>query len=259
MASGSSAPAPTERFSDRVDDYVRYRPSYPVGVIDTLKCDAGLGPHAVVADVGSGTGLFTQQLLPHVARVFAVEPNEPMRTAAERHLAGQAGFTSINGMAEATGLAAATVDLVTAAQAFHWFKVPVCRREFIRILRPRGRVALIWNERQTTTTPFLAAYEALVKRHALGYDQVKHTNIDPALLATFYGPAGYATTEFPNEQRFDLPGLQGRLLSSSYAPKAGHPGHAPMMAELTDIFARHAETGTVALRYTTKLYLGGLS
>jgi SAM-dependent methyltransferase len=258
-ASDSSPPASTGRFSDRVDDYVRYRPSYPAGVIDTLKREAGLGPRTVVADIGSGTGLFTRQLLHHAARVFAAEPNGPMRAAAERALADQTGFSSIDGTAEATGLPAGSVDLVTAAQAFHWFDPAACRREFARILRPGSAVALVWNERQTATTPFLTAYEALLKRHALGYDQVNHINVDPARLAAFYGPAGYAITGFPNEQHFDQPGLQGRLLSSSYAPKPGHPGHAPMMAGLAEIFALHAETGTVALRYTTKLYLGRLS
>lgn len=247
---------PTERFTDRVDAYVRHRPSYPSGIVDTLRQRAGLGSASVVADIGSGTGIFTKLLLPHCARVFGVEPNDAMRAAGERFLTGSQNFTSVAGTAEATGLPDKSVDLVTAAQAFHWFLLPECRREFARILRAGGAIALIWNERLTGATPFLIAYEKLLERRATDYAQVNHVKIDAKALSEFFGPAGFTLTEFPNEQGFDYAGVEGRLLSSSYAPTSENPDHAPMLAELRALFDQHAQGGRVSFRYTTKLYLG---
>ncbi|MFM1850906.1 MAG: hypothetical protein RIS54_590 [Verrucomicrobiota bacterium] len=147
----------TGRFSDRVEAYVRYRPGYPADLISTLVAEAQLGPDSVVADVGSGTGIFTALLLPDTGTVHAIEPNAPMRTWAESTMGAEPKFHSHGTPAEATGLPDASVDLVTAAQAFHWFDPVATRREFARILKPGGQVALIWNERLTDTTPFLRA------------------------------------------------------------------------------------------------------
>ena len=251
-----SSSANTQRFSDRVENYIRYRPSYPAGVIATLREKAGLHASAAVADIGSGTGIFSQLLLPHCAQVYGIEPNEPMRSAGERLLAGNPNFTSLVGTAEKTGLPAASVDLVTAAQAFHWFDIPACRREFSRILRNGGYVALIWNERLVEATPFLADYESLLKKYATDYEQVNHANIDAAALSAFYAPNGYSVTEFPNSQKFDYAGLKGRVLSSSYAPNIGHPNHEIMMRGLKALFQRHQQDETVTFQYTTKLYIG---
>jgi len=251
--------APTRRFSDRVENYTRHRPSYPAGVIDTLRHHAGLTPAAVVADIGSGTGIFSRILLPRCAKVFGVEPNDAMRQEAERLLAGDARFSSVPGAAEATGLPDASVDLVTSAQAFHWFDPSLARREFLRILRPGGFVALVWNERLVHATPFLSDYEALLARHAADSAQVRQTRLKPSALAGFYGPGGFATAEFPSGQRFDFEGLKGRLLSSSCAPNVGHPGHEAMIADLADLYARHAREGFVSLLYTTKVHYGRLS
>jgi len=225
-------------------------------VIDALRELAGLNATTVAADIGSGTGIFARMILPCCARVYGVEPNEPMRSAGDRFLGGNQKFSSIAGTAEATGLADRSVDLVTVAQAFHWFDVTRCRREFARILRPSGSVALIWNERLTDATPFLTAYELLLKKHAIDYQQATSRNIDPAAVTAFYAPEGCALREFSNEQRFDYAGLKGRLLSSSYAPNVGHPGHAPMLGELESLFTRYAESGTVTFRYLTKLFVG---
>lgn len=250
---------PTLRFSDRVADYVRHRPSYPPGVVEALAAAGGLGWQSQVADVGSGTGIFTRLLLPRGARVFAVEPNAAMRAAAEAQLGRIPGFVSVHGTAEETTLPDASVDLVTVAQAFHWFDPVRCRREFVRILRPGGRVALVWNERLPDATPFLQDYESLLRRHAPDYAQVNHTNIGAAQLAAFFGPGGYATGAFDYSQHFDFEGLRGRLLSSSYAPKAGQPGHEAMLEELAVIFSRHRQDGRIPFLYTTKLYYGRLT
>ena len=153
----------TERFSDRVADYVRYRPSYPPDLLDCLRRNCGLTPHWIIADVGSGTGLLTKIFLENGNRVFAVEPNAAMRAAGEEFLRGFEQLASREGRAEATGLEAHSVDLVAAGQAFHWFDRRRARAEFERILKPSGWVALVWNER-LTSTPFLADYEQLLHR-----------------------------------------------------------------------------------------------
>lgn len=258
----------TERFSDRVGDYVRYRPGYPDALLHTLVEAAALGPGRVVADVGSGTGISTELLLRSGAEVRAVEPNPEMRRAAEERLGGEPRFRSVAGTAEATTLPDASVDLVTAGQAFHWFDPEPTRREWLRILRggpgeagggqpAGGRVALFWNARQTETTPFLRDYEALLRRFGTDYHAVDHTRLGPERFESFFrGP--YASHIFPNRQVLDLEGLQGRLLSSSYTPAPGHPDYQPMLAELRRLFNRHQEGGHVHILYDTQLHLGRL-
>ncbi len=250
---------PTKRFSDRVADYVRYRPSYPKALIAALVERASLNRDSIVADIGSGTGIFTQLLLPHVGTIYGIEPNAAMRLACEQTLGVTAGFHSIDGTAEATTLPDASVDLITAAQAFHWFNIPPTRDEFVRILKPDGQVALIWNERLTETTPFLAAYEQLLKTDSIDYDQVNHSRIDQAAIGQFFSPGSYEEITFSNEQRFDYSGLVGRALSSSYVPNRDQPGHSRFFEKLQRIFDQHAQNGAVAFQYITRLYLGKLS
>jgi SAM-dependent methyltransferase len=246
---------PTQRFSDRVDDYVRYRPSYPAALVALLAEAVGLGPGRVVADIGSGTGILTALLLKTGARVIGVEPNGPMRAAAERALAGEARFQSTDARAESTGLPSAAVDLVTAAQAFHWFDPEPARAEFVRILRPMGQVALIWNQR--ADTPLNRDYEALLERFAFDYRNVRERDraAEPKVLA-FFAPGVPAFATFSYEQRFDEPGLRGRLMSSSYAPRPDDPLHAPMMSELGALFRAHARHGEVTVEYQTIVWYG---
>ena len=250
--------APTERFSDRVADYVKYRPGYPAEALDLLSRECDLGPALTVADVGAGTGIFSRLLLQRGARVYAVEPNAPMREAAERLLANQPGFVSIAGSAEATGLPDASVDMITAAQAFHWFDRVKARQEFLRILKPGGWLVLVWNEREVDTTPFLQAYEQLLKDYAPEYGVVDHRNIRPEHIAEIFRPAAMRMRTFRYHQRFDYQGLQGRLLSSSYAPVPGHPNHAPMLRKLRELFERHQQAGHVDWYYQTRLFYGRL-
>ena len=234
---------------------MRYRPGYPPEILDLLRREAGLTPASVIADIGSGTGISTEMLLHAGCIVHGVEPNREMRQAAERLLAGRPGFRSVNGTAQTTTLPDESVDLIVAAQAFHWFNTPETRAEFSRILKPGGTIALIWNERQTEAAPFLRDYEQLLLRFATDYAAVRHENTDAAALARFFnGP--YAAHTFPNEQRFDFPALQGRLLSSSYAPAAGHPQHDPMITELRRLFDLHQTAGKVCFVYDTRVYFG---
>jgi SAM-dependent methyltransferase len=244
------------RFSDRVEDYVKYRPNYPEGILGYFRVTYGFGPGWTVADIGSGTGISTELLLRNGNRVYAVEPNDEMRGKAEELLAGYPGFLSVNGTAEATGLGPESVDLVVAGQAFHWFDARKSRVEFLRILKPGGIVALIWNER-LTDSPFERDYEALIRHYSTDYQQVDHRNITDDRIGAFFSPDAFALTIFPNEQRFDLTGLTGRLLSSSYIPKEG-PGHAAMLRELEQLFGQYASGGKVRVGYATKVYTGTL-
>ncbi len=249
----------TRRFSNRVDDYVRYRPSYPPEIVDLLAEQCGLTPDWTIADIGSGPGNLTRLFLDHGNAVVGVEPNREMREAGERLLTGYPRFTSVDGTAEATGLAAASVDLVTAGQAFHWFDAERARQEFIRVLRPPRWVALIWNERRVGSAPFLADYEALLLRFGTDYSAVRHQDTaGDAHIATFFGPGGYRLTTLDNRQAFDLAALRGRVRSSSYAPLPGQPGFAELDAGLGTIFAEHQRDGLISFDYDTRLYLGRL-
>lgn len=252
------SPDATTRFSSRVDDYVRYRPTYPREVIAEITAITGVQPGADVADLGAGTGIFSGLWLGAGYQVWAVEPNAAMRLAAEAQFAGHHNFHSRSGTAEATGLAPAAVDLVVAAQAFHWFDVLKARVECQRILRIPAWVALVWNSRQLLGSPFLEAYEALLLRHATDYSAVRHENVDAAALAQFFG-GPFETRTMANRQRLDRAGLQGRLRSTSYVPGPGQPGYEALMQEAEDIFDRCQSQGVVDLEYTVQIYVGQLA
>ena len=250
---------PTSRFSDRVSAYRRFRPGYPAALFDHLQRQCGLDERTVIADIGSGTGILTRCWLERGYRVFAVEPNGPMRAVAEELLGDRDRFVSRAGRAERTSLDSASIDLLTAAQAFHWFDRDATRREFRRVLRADGWVAIIWNDRRKTSTPFLEAYERLLLEHGTDYVEVDHTRIEAPELAEFFGPRGYHRARFDNHQQLDLPGLEGRLESSSYAPPAGSAAYEPMIRDLRQIFAAYSSAGTVTLEYDTVVYYGHLS
>lgn len=247
---------PRSRFSDRVENYVRYRPGYPPEVMTFLETRCLLNRQTRVADVGSGTGILTELLLRRGLTVDAVEPNPDMRAAAQKSLGNHADFHSHDGSAEATGLGTASVALIVAGQAFHWFDRARAKAEFPRILSPGGHVALIWNERDTDSTPFLQSYESLLHGLRTDYPEVNHMNIADEVIAGFFAPGSFDSVDFPNSQLFDLAGFKGRCLSSSYVPNVGQPGHDELLAALESIFATHQSDGLVEFRYTTRVHLG---
>jgi len=249
---------PTRRFSSRVESYIRYRPRYPQPIIALLERECGLTPASVVADVGSGTGILSELFLAKGNRVFGVEPNPEMREAGQRLLAGYPGFISVDGRAEATTLPHASVDLVTAGQAFHWFDRPSARAEFARILKPGGWIVLIWNVRRKEATSFLRAYERLLLTYSIDYETVDHDRVTDTVIAKFFHPDSFSVRTFENRQIFDFQGLEGRLMSSSYVPEPGHPNHAPMLTELRSIFDAHGVDGAVIFHYDTAVYFGRL-
>jgi SAM-dependent methyltransferase len=249
---------PTERFSSRAEDYARYRPGYPAAAIGLLQARCGLKAGVSVADVGSGTGLLTSALLACGAQVYAIEPNDQMRAAADASLEGQPGFHSINASAEASTLASASVDLWVAGQAFHWFDVAAARREALRVARPGAWGALLWNERPEAPGAFLSEYDALLRRYAPEYERIVASRAQENTMRDFFGGA-MQQASFPNEQVFDFAGLRGRLMSSSYAPEPGQPAHTPLLQQLRQLFERHQRAGRITFPYQTLVYYAQLS
>lgn len=243
------------RFSSRVENYIKYRPGYPSETLDILKHKCELTKDSVIADVGSGTGILSEIFLRNGNKVFGIEPNAPMRLAGEELLKSFENFVSIEGAAEATTLEPQSVDFITAAQAFHWFKRNEAKSEFKRILKPNGWVVLIWNERLIDSTAFLRSYESLLLRYGTDYQEIRHENVEPE-IAEFFAPAGFQLTTLPNSQHFDFEALKGRVYSSSYAPEPGHPNFEPLMSGLKESFNAHNQDGIVEFEYETKIFYG---
>lgn len=249
---------PKLRFSSRVNNYIRYRPGYPAAALDLLRRECGLTSESRIADIGSGTGILSELFLHNGNCVWGVEPNAEMRCAAERLLRQYPGFHSIAGSAEATTLDQHSVDFITAAQAFHWFDVEKARKEFTRIIKPVGWVVLVWNRRKGTGTPFLEAYEQLLRKFGTDYAQVSETAVKEERVRSFFGPGAVARQTFSNQQRFDWKGLKGRLLSSSYTPEPGDANYEPMLEHLDRLFRAHAADGKVVFEYDTEVCYGQL-
>ena len=213
---------------------------------------------SVIADIGSGTGIFTKLLLDEGYHVNAVEPNDAMRTAAEKELSAYKNFTSVKGMAEDTGLPEKSANLVVCAQAFHWFNNEPTRHEFKRILKDDGCAALIWNNRVTDADEFSIAYDNLLKSDSVDYNKVNHQNVNDIDFKAFFRAGKYTLTKYPNVQVFDEAGLIGRAFSSSYVPAPDTNAGKQFLPLLKALFAKYQEAGTIKIHYQTEIYLGGV-
>ena len=243
---------PKKRFSSRVENYIKYRPSYPLEIIDFLKEKKILLEDTVIADIGSGTGILTKIFLDNGNQVYGVEPNKDMREAAEKHLQGFTNFSSLEGSAESTGLEENCIDLIIVGQAFHWFDVEEAKREFKRILKPNGNVALIWNNRGKAGKDFNSSYENFILKYGTDYREVKKNegNVD-----LFFN---YQKETFYNFQELDFTRFKGRVLSSSYIPLVDKPIFPKMILELENLFNKHQRNGIIRIEYDTEVYLGKL-
>jgi SAM-dependent methyltransferase len=179
-----------------------------------------------------------------------------MREAAVAWLGGNPRFHAVDGTSDTTTLPDASVDLVTVAQAFHWFEPASAHREFARILRPGGLAAIFWNSRRLTGTPFLEGYEALLQRYGTDYTSVAERYADDDSMRAWFGAGWRATARFEHKQLLDFDALRGRLMSSSYAPKPGHPQHEPMLAALRHLFERCQQDGRISFDYDTRIIVG---
>jgi len=245
-----------QRFSARVADYVRYRPSYPSALLDLLRAECSLRPGHVIADIGSGTGFLSELFLKNGNRVYGVEPNKDMRQAGEEYLASYDGFSSIEGSAEATTLDDASVDFITAGQSFHWFEPDSARHEFVRILKPGAWMVIAWNDRRMEEAPFTRAYENILERFGIDYKSVKDSYPEANRIREFL--SNFSQRDLPNHQILDWDSLRGRLRSSSFSPTEGHPNYAPMMEELRKLFDTYQRDGQVRMDYFTRVYYGQL-
>ncbi len=252
MSNRKYAIEPKKRFSSRVENYIKYRPSYPLEIIEFLEGKKVLAEDAVIADIGSGTGILTRIFLDNDNQVYGVEPNKDMREAAEKFLQGYTKFTSLEGSAEATGLEENCIDLIVAGQAFHWFDVEEAKREFKRILKQSGNVALIWNNRGKAGTDFNSSYENFTLKYGIDYKEVRKNerNVD-----LFFN---YQKETFYNFQELDFTSFKGRVLSSSYIPLVDNPIFPKMILELEDLFNKHQRNGIIRIEYDTEVYLGKL-
>lgn len=248
-------PDPVERFSDRVENYIRYRPGYPPEVLMFLRDELKLQTSSVVADIGAGTGISSKVFLENGNRVFAIEPNDAMRDAAREFLRDFSNLEIIDGTAEKTSLPDKSIDFIVAAQAFHWFDQSKTRVEFERILSGEGFVVLLWNERQLDSTGFLRDYEDLILKYGTDYKEVRHEKVTAEIIGEFF-QTEFRRETFQNIQTLDYEGLKGRMLSSSYIPSPENPLYSEMLESLFRLFTKHEKNDTIQILYDTNIYYG---
>jgi SAM-dependent methyltransferase len=242
----------TEKFTGKAEVYAKYRPSYPKEILKILGDQIGFTKDKIVADIGSGTGLLSRIFLENGNVVYSVEPNNEMRSFAERDLSRYPKFVSVNAVAENTGLPDNSVDLVTAGQALHWFGREKARTEFARILKSPGNVLIIYNERKKEDG-MMDDYDRIIDRNA---SKSETPDIDADYLSKFFDGKNYKESTVPNEQVLDYAGLVGRATSASYLPSRNQPGFESLEKDLRRLFEAYQENGKIVLRYETILFLG---
>ncbi len=247
--------APTERFTGRASFYARHRPSYPVKLLDDLFESGVLHAGDRVADLGSGTGIFTELLLDRGMRVFAVEPNDDMRSEAESRLSERKGFVSVKGKAEATTLGSEAVDAVTAAQSYHWFDPEPTRKELRRILAPNGWVILLWNKRVTDKDEYSREYEELVTRYSPEHSGIEDDKESPERI---FGSLRFEQRSYDHHRHLDLEAQKGMAASVSYLPVPGQERYEEFSRDLERIFHRNAIDGKVTVYLRAECCFGHL-
>jgi len=244
-----------ERFSNRAELYLKYRPSYPDVLLQLLEQEAGFSPSSCIADIGSGTGFSSELLLKCGCKVFGVEPNDAMRQIAEGYLKHYPEFVSQKGSAGKTLLPNQSVDGILCAQSFHWFHDSATLQEFRRIARPDAKLAIVWYDRDEAH-PFQQAYQELIDRYAIDYQLISHKQISDEEISTFFGHSGYQKFIIPHEQRLDLDGLIGRTLSCSYMPNEHSVNYVEMLDAVRSLFSRFEEDGILIFAYVLRIYIG---
>ena len=240
---------PLTRFTNRVADYIRFRPDYPETAIEQMLSGLGFPELLSVADIGAGTGILSMQIAARGALVVAVEPNEHMRGAIEKH----ERILTQDGTAEACGLKDESINLIVCGQAFHWFDPTFALPEFRRVLKNGGRLALIWNMRDQED-PVSCGYAAALLKACENHPAARRgVPIETLAECELFGDL--RESSYPHHQLLSIEGLIGRARSASYCPADG-PAFDRLTQDLTDLHGKHAdEHGLVTLRYKTQLFL----
>lgn len=246
----------TNRFTHRVDDYVKYRPSYSSELIGFLKEKLNINNKTQIADIGSGTGISAKLFLELGATVFGVEPNLKMRTAANIYLKEYSNFLNIDGSGEQTTLESKSIDIIVCAQAFHWFCNEAAKNEFERILKPNGHIVLIWNDRDENDA-FQADYEHIIQKYSTDYNEVAHKHITDAIIQSFFENRTIEKHSYTYSQSFDFEGLIGRITSSSYMPNKSDANFEAMKNEVRELYQRYEENNQIQFRYTSRVFIIG--
>src|SRR5487761_355900 len=245
----------TQRFTGRAETYSRYRPTYPNQFLDVLKKEANFDSNKIVADIGSGTGILSKLFLENGNRVFGVEPNEDMRSVAESNLGHFQRFASIKGTAENTTLEDRSVDLISIAQALHWFDSKRSWKEFSRIIKRGGYLCILYNDRKTDdASGIMQRYEEIIDKHARNKPNLERVEDD--ILSKFFSGWSFKKFSIPNKQGLGFEGLVGRVCSASYMPQPNQEGFSEAKKELGDMFSKHQEDNKITLSYETNIFLG---
>lgn len=242
-----------ERFTEKVQFYLKYRPCYPKEILELLIRECGLNKKKIIADIGSGTGFLAKLFLDFGHIVYGVEPNQAMRKAGESFLVNYSHFHSVSGTSETTHLENESIDFITVGTAFHWFDLEKTKKEFLRIAKPNAWVVLIWNVRDTKS-PAICEYESLLLEYGIDYVNSKAEKFDKVTMNTFFENYPVKTALFRNVQLLDWNGFKGRLLSTSFIPGPESINYRLMIKKLKQIFSRYEKNGIIKFLYQTNLF-----
>lgn len=246
----------TQKFSGKADVYQQARPNYAQALLDFIAAKWQIGEGSLVGDIGSGTGIFTRQLLSLGATVYAVEPNADMRAKAEEQLGENPNFISVIGTAEETTLPDHRLHLVTVAAAFHWFDPERFKLECERILLPGAPVVLAWNELEMAAEINLGR-ERIYKKYCANFKGFSGGNDQEDLIKRAFFDGMLQEKHFPNPLSYDRQTFINRALSSSYSLIEGDPDYEAYLAELGDLFDEHAVEGKILLPQESVAFFKG--
>lgn len=246
-----------EKFTGKADVYAKYRPSYPDSLIDYLYSEIGFNENSLIADIGAGTGILTELLLKKKSFVYGVEPNDDMRCVAECSITKYKNYTSVKATAENTTLKSSSVDFITTAQAFHWFDRELFKHECNRILKPGGKVILIWNNRDGQSPQ-------VIENDKVNREYCPHfTGFSGGMSGDssddyndFFKDGIYKNKVFDNSLIFNEDYFIGRNLSASYAPKVTDKNYIPYITELKRLFVKYSDNGLISIPNYTHSYIG---
>lgn len=243
----------TTKFDGKGEIYAKARPRYAVALFDYIKNTLQIPERSVFADIGSGTGIFSEQLLHNGYRVCAVEPNADMRKKAEEKLSLYKDFVSVDGADSNTTIPNQSVDCITTAQAFHWFDVDAFKKECRRILKPYGKVIIVYNTRDESAECNRALADHL-RKYCPDFQGFSKGMNDEKCRAFFDDQCDVFRAD--NSQTYDRQGYINRILSSSYSLCTGDEKFAEYIADINCLFDAFSHDGTLIVPMHTVAYIG---